>query len=156
MATEIERKFLLADDTWRAACTRRRRIVDGLVAATADRKVRVRLYPDHATLTLKAGSSALVRAEYEYPIPEADAREMLARHCGDSVLEKIRHDVPYAGFLWEIDVYTGVLNGIVVAEVELPRADIHLPLPPWAGREITDDPAYKKRALLAARRAPQP
>ena len=153
MALEIERKFLVANDLWRSGITGHRRIVDGLVAATGLRKVRVRLLPDRATLTVKSGRSALARAEFEYDIPQDDARELLARHCGGDVLEKVRYDVPYEGFLWEVDVYAGVLDGIVLAEVELASADVFVPLPPWAGEEVTDNPTYRKRAMLAARRA---
>lgn len=161
MATEIERKFLLTGDGWRKLSLRQERLRDGLVATAADRKVRVRIYNGggcaRATLTVKTGTGARRNAEYEYEIPVADAEELLARHCDDMLLTKTRHDVPYQGFMWQIDVYEGLLDGVVMAEVELPREDIDLPLPPWIGREVTGNPDYKKinlqKARLAARAA---
>jgi adenylate cyclase len=152
MATEIERKFLLANDGWRMQYTRQKRIRDGLIATAAGRKVRVRAYDDRATLTVKAKTASLGNAEYEYEIPLADAEELLATHC-DGVLSKTRYDVPYRGFVWEIDEYDGVLSGVVVAEVELSREDVEVPLPPWVGAEVTGRPEYKKSNMHAARLA---
>jgi adenylate cyclase len=161
MATEIERKFLLAGDGWRKLSLRQERLRDGLVASTVDRKVRVRVYDGggsaRATLTVKTGTGARRNAEFEYAIPVADAEDLLARHCDDLLLTKTRHYVPHEGFTWEIDVYEGLLDGVVMAEVELTRQDIDLPLPPWIGREVTGNPDYKKinlqKARLAARAA---
>lgn len=155
MATEIERKFLLADDNWRTHCVRQERLCDGLIAIAGDRKVRVRTYADRATLTVKAKTGKSRNAEYEYEIPLADAEEMLASHCDGNLLSKIRHYVPYKGFTWEIDVYEDLLSGIVLAEVELPGEDVDVPLPPWVGAEVTGKPEYKKinmqKERLAAR-----
>lgn len=153
MAIEIERKFLLAGDGWRKLAVRQERLRDGLLAATADRKVRVRIYDAKATLTVKAKAGGIHNAEYEYEIPRADAEELLAQHCDDNLLTKIRHYVPYKGFMWEIDVYEGLLAGVVLAEVEIPRDDTDVPLPPWIGAEVTGQPDYKKINLQMARRA---
>lgn len=153
MATEIERKFLLANDGWRMQYTRRRRIRDGLIATAVGRKVRVRAYDDRATLTVKAKIGDLTDAEYEYEIPLADAEELLANHCDGRVLSKTRYDVPYEGFIWEIDEYDGALSGVVLAEVELSREDAEVSLPPWAGAEITGRSEYKKSNMHAARLA---
>ena len=153
MATEIERKFLLADDGWRMQYVRQQRIRDGLIATAAARKVRVRVYDDRATLTVKAKISGSGDAEYEYEIPLGDAEELLATHCDGRVLSKTRYYVPYKGFTWEIDEYDGVLSGVVLAEVELPRDNVEVPLPPWVGAEITGRPEYKKSNMRAARLA---
>jgi adenylate cyclase len=153
MATEIERKFLLANDGWRTQYTYHRRIRDGLVATAAGRKVRVRAYDDRATLTVKAKTASLADAEYEYEIPLADAEELLATHCDGRVLSKTRYYIPYKGFVWEIDDYEGVLSGVVLAEVELSREDVEVPLPSWVGEEITGRPEYKKSSMHAARLA---
>ncbi|MGJ0391639.1 MAG: CYTH domain-containing protein [Methylocystis sp.] len=150
MATEIERKFLLEDGSWRAAAYKRELLVDGLVAASDGRKVRVRLYEDRATLTIKNSRDGLKRTEFEYEIPLADATELIAKHCGEKVLAKIRHYVEHMGFIWEIDEYVGLLEGVVIAEVELDSEDDHVPLPAWIGREITYDPDYRKINLLNA------
>lgn len=155
MAIEIERKFLLADDGWRPLAVREDRLRDGLLAVTADRKVRVRIYGDRATLTVKARSGGIRNAEYEYEIPVADAEELQARHCDGNLLAKTRHYVPYKGFMWEVDVYEGLLAGVVLAEVEIPRENTDVPLPPWVGAEVTGKPEYKKINLQKARLAAQ-
>ena len=80
MATEIERKFLLANDSWRRH-VRRERLRDGLIATAGNRKVRVRAYAHRATLTVKAKTGGLRNAEYEYEIPLTNAEEMLTSHC---------------------------------------------------------------------------
>jgi len=151
MATEIERKFLVVGEGWRAGVVREQRLLDGLVAMTGGRKVRVRVCGEQATLTVKARETPGVNAEFEYPIPLADAEELLARHCDGNVLSKARCFVPYEGFIWQIDVYDGVMADVVLAEVELPRLDCPVPLPPWVGQEVTGDPAYRKINLFRAR-----
>lgn len=151
MATEIERKFLVANDGWRQSYSRFTRIRDGLVAMTDDRKVRVRIYDERATIAVKAKREGFSDAEFEYDIPKADAEELLASHCGRQLLTKIRYDVPYKGFTWQVDVYEGLLEGVILAEVELPRADVDVPLPDWIGKEVTGRPEYKKNNMLRAK-----
>ena len=153
MAVEIERKFLVRDDGWRNQVTRKQEIMDGLIAITDDRKVRVRICDQRATLTVKSRTAGLANAEFEYEIPVADAEEMMAHHCLRAGLKKTRHFVPYGGHTWEVDVYSGILAGVVLAEVELPSETTKLSLPPWIGREVTGDPAYKKFNMVNARLA---
>ena len=153
MATETERKFLLADDGWRTQCVRSERLRDGLIAITGNRKVRVRIYAERATLTVKAKTGQSSDAEYEYEIPLADAEELLASHCDGNLLSKVRHYVPFKGFMWEIDVYEGLLSGVMLAEVELQGEDVEVPLPPWVGEEVTGRPEYKKINMHKARLA---
>jgi CYTH domain-containing protein len=153
MRFEIERKFLVAGDGWRSQAIRTRDIRDGIIARTERRKVRVRVSDDTATLAIKAKARGMVDAEYEYPIPLDDAEDLLRTQCDGAVLHKKRHEVPHAGRLWQIDVYEGVLAGIVLAEVELPDERAVLTLPSWVGAEVTGDPRYKKVNLLAARLA---
>ena len=153
MAVEIERKFLLRNDSWCGEVTRRQEIRDGLIAIAGNRKVRVRICDEHATLTVKSKTAGLANAEFEYEIPLADAEEMMAHHCLRAGLEKTRHFVPHEGRTWQIDVYKGILAGVVLAEVELPSETAELSLPPWVGREVTGDPAYKKFNMVNARLA---
>jgi CYTH domain-containing protein len=157
---EIERKFLVADGSWRAHVVRHERLRDGLIYHSAERKVRVRIRDDSATLTIKAKREGIRDVEFEYAIPVSDAREMLASHCGDLVLDKTRHYVPHAGLVWHVDVYEGSLDGVVLAEVELPDENTGLALAEWVGAEVTGRPEYKKinlhrmgQAALARRRA---
>ena len=148
MAAEIERKFLLVSEAWRAAATHSEALQDGLIARFGGGKVRVRLAPSRAWITVKGSRLGISRSEFEYEIPIADAREMLSTLCHAPVVEKTRFCVPYENLIWSVDVHSGILAGLVFAEVELVHPDQIIAMPPWAGREITNDPAYKKDALF--------
>ncbi len=145
MAKEIERKFLVTDDRWRAGAVGvpyRQGYLPTLDGCT----VRVREAGGKGFLTIKGPTRGLSRDEYEYSIPTDDAREMLAGLCGQKV-EKLRHLVPHAGLTWEVDEFTGENAGLVVAEVELPDEAHAVELPAWVGREVTQDPRYSNAAL---------
>jgi adenylate cyclase len=144
MAQEIERKFLLAHDGWKSSVIRSARIRDGLIAILNGRKARVRIIDDRATIALKGAQMGLGRSEFEYTVPVSDAEEILRTMCDDRILEKVRNYAPHAGLTWEIDVYDGILNGVVIAEVELDREDRVVELPSWIGKEITGDSRYSK------------
>jgi len=148
MAKEIERKFIVDSNAWRAAAATSKSIVQAYVAIDGDTSVRVRISDGaEARLTLKSGSSGMTRDEFEYPIPLADARELVAASRG-RLIAKTRHIVTLDGFDWEVDVFEGSLAGLVVAEVELASEDDEPTLPPWLGREVTGDPAWTN-AMLA-------
>jgi len=148
---EIERKFLLRNDDWRAAATHSVAIADGLLAASRAGKVRIRIAGTNATITVKGARQGLVRDEFEYPIPVADADDLMARHCAGPILHKTRSFVPYLGHVWQVDQYTGLLDGIILAEIELEHADQVVPLPPWLGREVTGDGRYRKANMVVER-----
>lgn len=146
MAREIERKFLVASEDWRRGADSGSRLVQAYLMLSPDRSLRVRIAGGHvARLALKLGGG-LAREEFEYAVPLADAREMLGRRLGN-VIEKVRHRVPFGGFTWEVDVFEGALAGLVIAEVELSSASDRPALPPWLGREVTDEPAFGNRSL---------
>lgn len=151
MSIEIERKFLLASERWRTLVQRSEQIRDGLIAATDQRKTRVRIAEDRATIAIKIKLSATHRSEFEYDIPLSDAEDLLAC-CGGNVIEKIRHYIKVGALTWEIDEYQGYLKGVVLAEVELDSVDQAIDLPDWIGREVTGQPAYSKRKMVEARR----
>jgi len=151
MALEIERKFLVRDGAWRDQVLRSERIVDGLLATSKGRKVRVRLYADRATIAVKTRKKGRVRFEFEYAIPPSDAEHLLKSECGRSVLVKTRHYVPDGDHTWEVDEYEAPLDGIILAEVELKSENQALRLPPWVGVEVTSDPAFQKTRLFAER-----
>jgi CYTH domain-containing protein len=88
----------------------------------------------------------MAREEYEYPIPLDDAQSLL-RLCGLKVLEKIRHEVTHAGYLWEIDEYLAPLQDLILAEVEMQSEEEDPPRPPWIGEEITQDGSFSNSAL---------
>lgn len=143
MGIEIERKFLLRDDSWRAQAAQRERIAQGylvgaeaLRAGSARASVRARIAGERAWLNIKSAQLGIERAEFEYAIPVADAEAMLAGLC-DGVLEKFRHLVTIDGVTFEIDEFLGDNAGLVVAEVELDAPDAPFPRPAWLGREVS-------------------
>jgi adenylate cyclase len=119
-------------------------------------KVRVRIAGDVATVAIKGPRVGIVRPEFEYQIPIADAERMHSTICQDDTLEKQRFFVEDAGATWHVDVYGGILQGVVIAEIELKQESQELILPRWIGKEVTGDSFYKKikmreRALKAHR-----
>ena len=147
MPIEIERKFLVVGDSWRAEASRAVPMRQGYLAELGGRaSVRVRLEGAVAKLNIKAAVVGAARAEYEYDIPAAEAEEMLATLCSGLVL-KTRHYVERDGLTWEIDVFEGANAGLVVAEVELTTADQEFPRPDWLGRELTAEQRYYNHAL---------
>ncbi len=147
MGREIERKFLVTGDGWRKGA-RRSRLTQGYLLAAKDKSVRVRLEDGRGTVTIKGPSRGAGRAEYEYAIPAADARELLRTLCEKPLIEKTRSRVRFCGLVWEIDEFSGDNKGLVVAEVELRRAKQKVSLPPWAGKEVTRDPRYLNANLF--------
>lgn len=152
MAKEVERKFLIRSDAWRAHVSRSISICQFYLAVGADRSIRIRINDDaEALLTLKFGSNMPVRDEFEYPVELSEAREMQAYAVG-SVIEKTRHLVEHGGYTYEIDVFEGTLAGLVVAELETPDFVADSALPGWVGREVTGDQRYSNAVLsLSAR-----
>ena len=114
MGLEIERRFIVAGEGWRAGVVGTRRIRQGYLAREAGTSVRVRLADGVALLTIK-GPGIISRQEYEYPIAAADAEEMLATICAGRRVTKTRHEVPHDGLVWEVDVFEGHLAGLVLA-----------------------------------------
>ncbi|MET0295738.1 MAG: CYTH domain-containing protein [Phenylobacterium sp.] len=150
MPIEIERKYLVCSDAWRSAATRHEPLRQGYLSKRPEGSVRVRLGPCHATLTVKSRRDGCVRHEFEYPIPLAHAEDMLRLLCGARVIEKVRHQVPFGGMLWEVDEYGGAAAGLVMAEIELKAPDQPFVLPDWVGREVTHNKRYRNDAIARA------
>lgn len=148
MRFEIERKYLVAYEGWRAAVVSQRRLRDGLVGHFASGKVRVRLDEDRAWLTIKGSRAGLARPEFEYEIPQTDAEDMLGLVCETCLIERTRYCVPHAGLTWEVDVYEGTLSGMVLAEVELEHEAQVIQLPGWVGQEVTGDLRFRQSTML--------
>ena len=142
MGTEIERKFLVAGEGWREQARSRTRYVQGYLTTRENGSVRVRIGDGRAFLNIKSGRSSIHRLEYEYPIPLADAREILDEVVELPVIDKTRYEVPHAGHLWEVDVFAGANAGLIVAEIELDHADERFDRPDWLGPEVSEDPRY--------------
>jgi adenylate cyclase len=149
MAVEIERKFLVVGDQWRHDVEQSTHIVQGYLANAGRATVRVRIKGGDAFLTIKGRTEGISRSEYEYQIPVEDARAMLAELAQGPVIDKVRHLVPAAGHMWELDVFAGDNEGLVMAEVELSSDDEAVELPAWAGAEVSDDDRYYNVNLAA-------
>jgi len=139
MAIEIERKFLVVGDAWRDAPAVF--YSQGYLNRDKARTVRVRIAGEEAFLTIKGTSVGATRAEFEYPIPVWDARELLVM-CEQPLIEKNRRKILYEGFIWEVDEFLGDNFGLVVAEIELPAEDTVFARPTWVGEEVTEDARY--------------
>jgi adenylate cyclase len=147
MAIEIERKFLVADESWRTAVSRTRRIRQGYLSNNGVSSVRVRCAgDDRAFLTIKSAEQGARRQEFEYTIPVADAEALLAL-CEGNIVEKLRHDVLHGGLTWEVDEFLGANQGLVIAEVELARVDQVIDRPAWLGSEVTSEQRYYNAGL---------
>lgn len=148
MALEVERKFLLKNEDWRSAIYNSLELRQGYLISDERRSVRVRIAGDSAQLNIKSATLGVSRREYEYPIPLADAREMLATLCRKPLLEKVRHFVHYGNHVWEIDEFRGENAGLVVAEVELTDPEEEFARPPWLGEDVSHDRRYYNSCLV--------
>lgn len=146
MAKEIERTFLVDDDSFRKMSSFTVHILQGYLNRDPERTVRIRIRNDSAFFTVKGKTVGCERDEFEYEIPLEDGLEML-KLCSGKILDKTRYIVPFGNFVWEVDEYHGDLQGLIVAEVELPNANVDVPLPPFVGKEVTGDPKYYNSQL---------
>lgn len=147
MATEIERKFLVCGDFSREVSSAQR-IVQGYICSQPGRTVRIRIRGEEGFLTIKGPSDdkGLSRYEFEQEIPLADAEKLLAL-CEPGAIDKVRHLVPYGGHLWEVDVFHGANEGLVMAEIELTSEDEAFDKPEWLGEEVSGDRRYYNSML---------
>ncbi len=148
MGEEIERKFLVKEQSWRE---RAKGTVfrQGFLSTEPERTVRVRAAGGRGTLTIKSKSVGARRAEYEYEIPHSDAEEMLDTLCARPLIEKVRYVLEHGQHTWEIDVFEGDNAGLIVAEIELGAEDEAFERPSWLGDEVTDDPRYFNSNLVS-------
>jgi adenylate cyclase len=147
MAIEIERKFLVNGDAWRAGVTGRTQLRQGYLANNERVSVRVRVAGRSAWLSVKSMVPGRSRAEFEYPVPREDADAMLAALCARPFVEKWRHLVPFAGRRWEVDEFMGDNAGLVLAELEIESEDAPFERPPWLGPEVTEDVRFYNFSL---------
>ena len=146
MGREIERKFLVKDDSWRAAAESSAALRQGYLAVDNGTTVRVRTDGADVWLTIKGPAEGLTRAEFEYRVPLTEAEPLIGL-CRGRVVEKTRHKVRSGGHVWEIDEFTGANAGLVVAEVELRHADENITKPAWLGREVSGDRRFDNASL---------
>ncbi|WP_455235009.1 CYTH domain-containing protein [Thiogranum longum] len=142
MGIEIERKFLVRDDSWREHADSGAYYSQAYLTSDPANCIRVRIAADQAWLNIKSARSPLRRLEFEYEIPLEDARELMHEVCSGATVEKRRYHVTHAGHLWEVDVFEGANAGLVLAEIEIQDENESFELPPWLGIEVSDDPRY--------------
>ena len=148
MATEIERKFLVRSDAWRAHARRQIHYRQGYLANTGQCSVRVRVGGHAAHVNVKGATVGASRLEFEYPVPLEDAEVMLRELCLRPIIVKTRYLVRHLDQDWEVDVFEGDNAGLVVAEIELEDEARALTLPDWVGQEVTDDVRYYNSSLV--------
>ena len=144
---EIERKFLLKNNKWKAKAEGRTLIKQGYLNTDKERTVRVRVRDDKAYLTIKGKTQGMSRLEYEYPIPVKDALALL-EICERPIIEKARYLVKIGKLIWEIDIFSGDNAGLALAEVELTDENQKISIPRWIGAEVTGDPRYYNSSLV--------
>ena len=147
MGTEIERKFLMKDDSWRSLA-KGTKYRQGYLNSTKERVVRVRTIDEKGFLTIKGITTGATRVEYEYEIPDAEATAMLDELCEKPLIEKNRYKIAFGGLTWEVDEFFGENQGLIVAEVELESEDQPFEKPEWIGEEVTGDPKYFNSNLI--------
>ena len=147
MGKEIERKFVVDTAAWKpqGAGTH---FKQGYLNSQKERVVRVRIEGDRAKLTIKGPSVGVTRSEFEYGIPVEDAALLLDNLCEQPLIDKHRHKEVHGGKTWEIDVFHGDNEGLVVAEIELASEDERFQAPAWAVREVSSDSRYFNSNLL--------
>jgi adenylate cyclase len=147
VGVEIERKFLVAGEGWRALGTPSL-LRQGYLSLDPARVVRVRIEGERAFLTIKGKSQGATRGEWEYPIPVPDASELLDTLCQPPLVEKYRRRIQAGPHTWEVDEFLGANAGLVVAEIELASEDEPFDKPDWIGAEVTHDARYFNSNLI--------
>jgi CYTH domain-containing protein len=142
MATETEHKYLVNTELWLKVQPRKgERIRQGYLVNEPEKTVRVRTIRQRAYITLKGKTEGASRPEYEFRIPLKEANEMLDLFCGN-VIEKVRYKVRYRRRTWEVDVFEGPNEGLIIAEIELESEEQKYKVPAWAAQEVTGELKY--------------
>ncbi len=147
MGKEIERKYLVDTAAWKPQ-GEGTHFKQGYLNSLKERVVRVRIEGTLAKLTIKGITTGLTRSEFEYSLPVEDATILLDKLCEQPLIDKHRHKETHGGKLWEIDVFHGENEGLVVAEIELDSENEAIAVPLWAVKEVSSDPRYFNSNLL--------
>jgi len=152
MGIEIERKFLIVDDSWKSQVTETLSIKQGYLQSGLETSqkssIRIRISNQQANINIKSAELSTTRQEFEYAIPIDDAEQMLQTLCAERLIEKTRYLVPFGAHLWEVDIFTGDNAGLQVAEIELTAVDEMYEKPTWLGAEVSDDIRYYNNSLI--------
>jgi CYTH domain-containing protein len=145
---EIERKFLLHQELWDAVIKPSpKKIVQAYLVNTAEKTIRVRIKGDRGFITIKGPTKGISRSEFEYEIPLTDAEVMISQFA-EKVIEKDRYEINFEGKLWEVDVFHGKLEGLILAEIELEHEDEDFSIPEWISNEVSHDVEYYNARLV--------
>lgn len=147
MAKEIERKFLVSNDSYRSIAQSSYNIKQGYLSTRKEATVRIRLIGSHSFLTIKGLNTGATRDEWEYPIPINDAIEMLSKLTDSNIIDKTRYIIVHDGHTWEVDEFHGIHDGLVLAEIELKNENEPFTIPSFIGKEVTGDAAYYNSTL---------
>lgn len=147
MATEIERKFLVKNNTWKDLAKKKTKIQQAYLNLDKERTVRIRIIGDEAFITVKGQNYGVVRKEFEYPIPIEDAEAMMLL-CHKPFIEKIRYEIPLNNHIWEVDEFFGDNEGLIVAEIELNDENEAFEIPGFIGKEVSEDIKYFNASLI--------
>lgn len=149
MSQEIERKFLVTDDSYRRLAYRKSRIEQGYICSARGKTVRIRIRDDKGYITIKGPSNAsgTSRYEWEKEIPLSDAEELMAL-CEPGRIVKVRYLVDFASHTFEVDEFHGENEGLVVAEVELRSETEEVAFPAFIGEEVTGQTKYYNSFLM--------
>jgi len=140
---EIERKFLVRNNDFINEAFSKKRIVQAYLNSKPERAVRIRIKEDQAFLTIKGkgNASGATRLEWEKEIPLEDAEKLLLI-CEEGLIDKTRYEIKIGQHIYEVDIFTGDNDGLVIAEIELKSEDESFEKPSWLGKEVTDDERY--------------
>jgi adenylate cyclase len=149
MGIEIERKFLVDHKQWQQLTKPIGiKMQQGYVINEDDRTIRLRITDTQAYLTFKSGTTGISRNEYEYDILVSEAIQLFEQFVKTG-LEKTRYCITYEGKLWEVDVFEGDNEGLIVAEIELDSEDEQFEHPPWVTVEVSGEEKYYNSSLSA-------
>lgn len=142
MAVEIERKFLVDKEKWDALAKPKSNFIrQGYIITEPEKTIRVRITDNEAYLTVKGKTTGFSRTEIECNIPVATAAEML-QYFSTAEIDKERYEIPYGQYIWEVDVFHGQNEGLIVAEIELENESAIFEKPDWIAEEVTNDLRY--------------
>ncbi|MCI2228569.1 CYTH domain-containing protein [Polaribacter sp. MSW13] len=148
MSVEIERKFLVKNDGFKQDCYQQKQLKQGYLNSDKNRTVRVRIADEKAFITIKGKSneSGTTRFEWEKEIDKTEAEQLLSL-CEPDIIDKTRYLVKKGKHVFEVDVFYGENQGLILAEVELSSENEEFKKPEWLGKEITGDLKYYNSSL---------
>lgn len=147
MGLEIERKFLLKNNSWKKEIKKTIFIRQGYLNSKVERTVRIRIQGEQGVLTIKGKNQNVTRKEFEYQIPLDDALHLISM-CEKPVIEKTRFLISSNRCTWEIDVFDGENKGLVIAEIELSSEEESFDIPNWLGKEVSSESKYYNSSLI--------